>query len=100
MANTSAPSILDEARDCIADRAEERDTDSERSMKATVEAFNAMYGKDLTEEQGWQFMVLLKMSRAKGPNMQRDSYVDGSAYFALAGEAASKTREHSSRVAD
>ena len=90
MANTSAPSILDEARDCIADRAEERDTDSERSMKATVEAFNAMYGKDLTENQGWQFMVLLKMSRAKGGKFRLDDYIDQASYSALAGESHGK----------
>ena len=95
-----AVSILNEASKCIGDRASERDTDAERSMKSTVASFNAMYNLNLTEEQGWMFMVFLKAARAKGGKAQRDSYVDGAAYFSLAGETALKTREHSSRVVD
>lgn len=82
----SAVSMLEEAAHCIGDRASERDTEAERSMAATIRAFNGMYGTELTEEQGWQFMVLLKMARAKGGDYRRDDYVDGAAYFALAGE--------------
>ncbi|WAI96147.1 HNH endonuclease [Vibrio phage vB_VhaP_PG11] len=82
-----ASAILHKGAECIGDRASERDTDSERSMSATVAAFNAMYGKDLTEEQGWMFMVFLKAARAKGGDFRLDDYIDGSAYFALAGEA-------------
>ncbi|AUR82527.1 hypothetical protein NVP1152O_045 [Vibrio phage 1.152.O._10N.222.46.E1] len=82
-----ADEILDTAAACIGDRASERDTDEERSMKATVESFNAMYNLELTEEQGWMFMVFLKAARAKGGDFRLDDYVDGAAYFALAGEA-------------
>ncbi|AUR87197.1 hypothetical protein HYP58_gp51 [Vibrio phage 1.097.O._10N.286.49.B3] len=82
-----ADEILDTAATCIGDRASERDTDEERSMKATVESFNAMYNLELTEEQGWMFMVFLKAARAKGGDFRLDDYVDGAAYFALAGEA-------------
>lgn len=84
--DNTAVGMLKEAADCIGDRAAERDTESERSMAATVRAFNGMFGTELTEEQGWQFMVLLKMARAKGGEYRRDDYVDGAAYFALAGE--------------
>lgn len=84
----SAPAILQEAHRCIADRAHERDQESERSMERTVAAFNAMYKLNLTEEQGWMFMVFLKAARASGGSFKLDDYVDGSAYFALAGEAA------------
>lgn len=82
----SAVGMLTEAANCIGDRASERDTESERSMAATVRAFNGMFGTELTEEQGWHFMVLLKMSRAKGGTFRDDDYIDGAAYFALAGE--------------
>ena len=85
-ADESAVGMLEEAAECIGDRASERDTEAERSMAATIRAFNGMYGTELTEEQGWQFMVLLKMERAKGGEYRRDDYVDGAAYFALAGE--------------
>jgi hypothetical protein len=84
----SAPAILQEAARCIGNRASERDQESERSMARTVTSFNAMYDLNLTEEQGWMFMVFLKAARASGGAFKLDDYVDGSAYFALAGEAA------------
>ena len=88
----SSDVLLQIARDQIEDRASERDTEAERSMYSTVSAFNALYGTNLTEEQGWMFMVFLKAARAKGGRVRVDDYVDGSAYFALAGEAALKSR--------
>ncbi len=81
-----AVGMLQEASDCIGNRASERDTEAERSMAATIRSFNGMFGTELTEEQGWHFMALLKMARAKGGEFRRDDYVDGAAYFALAGE--------------
>lgn len=88
----SATDLLQLAYEQIKDRASERDTEAERSMYSTVSAFNALYGTYLTEEQGWMFMVFLKAARAQGGNIRIDDYVDGSAYFALAGEAAIKSR--------
>lgn len=84
----SAVDILQEGANCIGDRASERDTESERSMARTVKAFNAMFNKDLTETEGWQFMELLKMSRSVGGKFREDDFVDGAAYAALAGECA------------
>lgn len=84
----SAPTILEEAHRCISNRASERDQESERSMARCVASFNAMYKLTLTEEQGWMFMVFLKAARASGGSFKLDDYVDGSAYFALAGESA------------
>lgn len=88
----SATDLLQAAHDQIGERAQVRDTEAERSMEATVNSFNAMYGTNLTEEQGWMFMVFLKAARAKGGRVRADDYVDGSAYFALAGETATKSR--------
>ncbi|CAM0102984.1 phosphofructokinase [Vibrio phage 159E36-2a] len=88
----SAVSMLNEAAECIGDRAAERDTDSERSMLATVNAFNAMYGTELTETQGWMFQVFLKASRAKNGDFREDDYIDGASYFALAGECDGNVR--------
>lgn len=64
----------------------------ERSMGATVDAFRAVTGHDLTEEQGWLFMALLKAVRSQQGAFRADSYEDGAAYFALAGEAAHAER--------
>ena len=89
---SSAVKILNDAAECIGDRAAERDTDNERSMLSTVNAFNAMYGTELTETQGWMFMVFLKVSRAKQGDFREDDYTDGSSYFALAGECDGNVR--------
>ena len=64
----------------------------ERSMGATVAAFNAATGHALTEEQGWMFMVFLKAVRTQQGQFKADNYEDGAAYFGLMGEAASKGR--------
>lgn len=87
-----ANEILKEAANTIDNRASERDTDTERSMASCVNAFNAMFGTELTEQQGWQFMVLLKMSRAKGGEFKLDDYLDMAAYAALAGESAAEIK--------
>ncbi len=90
--NIKANVFLEDALSALDNRASERDTENERSMKACIDAFNAMFDKDLTEEQGWHLMTLLKMSRSKGGNFREDDYTDMCAYPALAGEAASKHR--------
>ncbi|AUR98494.1 hypothetical protein NVP1251O_63 [Vibrio phage 1.251.O._10N.261.55.E5] len=72
------------------DRASQRDSeDGERSMKRCVEAFNALEGTDLTETQGWKFMVMLKMARSVSGDFTADDYEDMAAYAGLAGESAS-----------
>ena len=82
-----AHSFLEKGIQHMKDRAAQRDSaDGERSMAACVNAFNAMFGKDLTETQGWQFMVLLKMARSRN-KFNPDDYEDGAAYTGLAGEA-------------
>ena len=72
----NAPEILKEAIRCIGDRAKERDMYQERSMKRCVTAFNAMTGLSLTEEEGWIFMVFLKLARSQQGEFKLDDYVD------------------------
>ena len=60
----------------------------ERSMGATVDAFRAITGHNLTEEQGWLFMGLLKMVRSQQGGFRADNYEDLAAYAGLQGEAA------------
>ncbi|UYF10815.1 HNH endonuclease [Vibrio phage 12VC501] len=88
-----AIAIMEAGSEAMKERASSRDVQSERSMKATVAAFNAMYGTNLTEEMGWMFQVFLKASRAKGGEVRIDDYIDGAAYFALAGECAQQERK-------
>ncbi len=89
IASPTAAGLLEDAAGHIKDRAAQRDApQGERSMARAVHAFNAMYGTALTETQGWQFMVLLKMSRASQGYFNSDDYEDQAAYAALAGESA------------
>lgn len=64
----------------------------ERSMEKTVALFNIWSGLQLTEEQGWMFMVFLKATRSSQGGYKCDNYEDGSAYFGLAAEAGYKER--------
>lgn len=83
----NASDILQQAKDCLVNRASERDKEQERSMKSCVEAFNALTGKSLTEGDGWIFMTVLKLARSQGGSFKLDDYVDMAAYAALAGES-------------
>ena len=88
---TTAHEILQAAQQHMKDRAKKYDNPKgERSMAATVTAFNAVTGLTMTEEQGWLFMVMLKAVRSQQGDYHEDSYEDGAAYFSLAGECASK----------
>lgn len=82
-----AHDILTEASNTIAERGQSYDSEKERSMKATVAAFNGVTGHTLTEQQGWLFMLLLKCVRLNGRLGHKDSVVDATAYAALMGES-------------
>lgn len=87
----AAPDILESAAMHIAERGKTRDIPGgERSMRRTIEAFNALCGHILTERDGWMFMAILKASRAATGALNLDDYEDGAAYFALAGECAAR----------
>ncbi len=84
----TAGEMLKRGQDILEQRGKQRDSDDgERSMKRTVDAFNALFGKDLTEVEGWMFMVCLKAARSAQGGFNLDDYEDGMNYFALAGEA-------------
>lgn len=88
----SAIAILEQAADTMRERAAQRDKpEGERSMASTVAAFNALTGHNLSERDGWFFMVVLKMARACAtPAGRPDDYIDISAYGGLAGESVMK----------
>lgn len=64
----------------------------ERSMAATVGAFKCVSGVEMTEEQGWLFMGILKMVRSQQGEFKADNYEDEAAYAALRGECAFAAR--------
>lgn len=85
----TADSILTAAAQHMRDRAKIYDKPGgERSMAATVAAFNALTGHQLTEAQGWLLMALLKQVRLfQRPGYHADSAEDAVAYSALLAEA-------------
>ncbi len=90
---TNAHTILSAAQSHLKDRAATYDKPKgERSMGGTVEAFNVITGHDLTEEQGWLFLAILKMVRSQQNDYKADNYEDLAAYSALMGEAAVQER--------
>jgi len=88
--------ILEDAAATMRERAAQRDKpEGERSMAATVAAFNALTGHNLSERDGWFFMVVLKMSRACAtPTGRPDDYIDLVAYGGLAGESVQEEAQH------
>jgi hypothetical protein len=93
MKPVTAPDILQTAAQHMQERAATYDQQGgERSIGKTVSMFNILTGHGLTDEQGWLFMTCLKMVRAQQGRYRADSYEDGAAYFALAGESAAQER--------
>lgn len=85
-----AQDVLNKAADHMDDRAATYDKpEGERSMGKTVTMFNALYGTSITEEQGWAFMVILKLVRSSQGAYRADNYEDLTAYASLMGESAS-----------
>ena len=89
----TASDFLVAALNHLGDRASTYDNPTgERSMGRTVEAFNAITGHKLTEEQGYLFMCLLKQVRSQQGKYKSDNYADLTAYASLMGECAAKVR--------
>lgn len=86
----TAADIIESCQKIMGDRASEYDQPSgERSMQATVDAFNSITGNALTASDGYLLMLLLKAVRgqtAADPKSVMDSIKDGVAYSALYGE--------------
>lgn len=89
----TAASFLNAALGHMQDRATTYDRpQGERSMGNCVTAFNTITGHNLTEEQGWAFMAILKIVRTQQGKYRADNYEDLAAYAGLAGEAAARDR--------
>lgn len=87
MSNT-APGILNEASGILSERGQQYDKpEGERSMGATVAAFNTITGRNLTESEGWLLLQILKDVRDRQRAPHRDSLLDCVSYAALKAEA-------------
>jgi len=84
-----ASDFLKQAQAEMQDRAKTYDNPAgERSMQATVAAFNAITGQSMATVQGWLFMALLKAVRSQQGAYKADNFVDFAAYASLMGECA------------
>ena len=63
----------------------------ERSMGKAVDMYNTLTRGNMSEQEGWLFMALLKMVRSQQGKFKEDNFIDGAAYFGLAGETAHRT---------
>lgn len=93
MKKITAPAILQAGIAHMNDRATAYDApDGERSMAKTIAMFNELIAEKLveplSEEDGWNFMEILKLVRSKLGGFKADHYEDRTAYAGLAGEAA------------
>jgi len=85
--------FLQSAIDVQAERGKQYDKPSgERSMGATISAFNCITGYTLEESDGWMLLSLLKLARqSQNPEQyHHDSALDFVAYASLYAEAASE----------
>lgn len=97
MTMDSAYGFLEEASATMKARAQLRDAQGgERSMARTVAIFNAWTGNNISEDDGWRFMIALKQAREVQGKYNRDDYVDLAAYCGLLGEFESQSRPHPS----
>jgi hypothetical protein len=84
---TSAEEVLLYALETLKQRGQDYDLEheNERSMGKIVDVFNTITNRDLTEKEGYLFMLSLKLVRL-GTSDKLDSAVDLAGYSALIGE--------------
>lgn len=84
----TAPQLLNRAAELLEERGKQYDKPTgERSMAKTVSAFNAITGRDMTEREGWEFMLVLKQVRLfQATTHHQDSAEDAISYAALLAE--------------
>jgi hypothetical protein len=84
-----AEHILNKAAQIMQDRGTQYDKpEGERSMGKTVQAFNIITGRDLSESEGWLLLQILKDVRDRQRSFaHQDSLEDCVAYAALKAEA-------------
>lgn len=85
----TAPELLKRAAEIMDERGKQYDKPhGERSMRKTIDAFNAITGRDLAEAEGWLLMLVLKQARLfQRPGYHADSAEDAIAYASLLAEA-------------
>jgi len=84
-----APRLLDEVAMILGSRGQERDKEEgERTMPGVVPVFNLITGHTLSVEDGWLFMLILKLVRMRGGVFKDDDYYDAIGYASLMAEEA------------
>ena len=89
-----AHSLLMETADILGSRGKERDKEEgERTIPQLVPLFNQITGHKLSNEDGWLFMLMLKLVRMRGGSFKDDDYLDAIGYAALMAEQSIKDND-------
>jgi hypothetical protein len=93
--SAQAAEMLTRSADLLVERGKRYDkADGTSSMDRAVAALNTITGHNLTEDEGWMLMLLLKLSRATAKaGYHADSYEDAAAFVGLMAVARSKREE-------
>lgn len=84
-----ATDFLRESLETLEEKAKLRDQpNGERNMKKTVDAYNILTGSNMSEKDGWLFMLILKITRMQTGKYNPDDYIDTNCYSSLLGECA------------
>lgn len=84
----TAPDLLEQVKDIIESRGQQRDSDRERSLPDIAKIFKAMTDIELSEEQVCKLLLAVKLGRMKQGGFHADDYIDAIGYTALTAEAA------------
>ena len=85
-----AVSILYQAAQTMIDRATAHNLEQEHYMDRTMKAFNVLTRSELTETDGWLFVILLQLARCTAAQHNPDVLLHAAVHAALALESMEK----------
>lgn len=87
MEEKDADYFLNKAVEILKERGKERDMEKERSMARIVSVYNVLTDQQMSVEDGWKFMAILKLVRIQ-IKPHEDGFLDVLGYISLWGEEA------------
>ena len=94
MSKTEKENILQDAKKLVAGNRQKDYGNTVINHKNIANLWSVYLGRDIRAQDVALMMALLKIARTKTGRINRDDYVDGAAYMAIAGEIEAKTGNH------
>ena len=94
MSRTEKERILQDAKKLVAGNRQKEYGNTVINHKNIADLWSAYLGRDIRAQDVALMMALLKIARTKTGTVNRDDYVDGAAYMAIAGEIEERTGNH------